>query len=147
MNGPLSDGDYYFKSMGWTCRIPNLMIPKIRADVHSASGGFYADLTHVHSTKRNSWECVRTTTKSSEIFPIMAFSNELIKFVHVRYVVWKHYSFFVLVCSCCWRAQNEYNLKRIGSQAREFAVRFPLLSSHVPNKAASRALKARAKKN
>ena len=46
----LSDGESYLKSMGWTYRIPLLMIPKVRAesDVYSASAGFYADLTRVH---------------------------------------------------------------------------------------------------
>ena len=49
----LSDRYSYFKSLalGWTCRIPVLMIPKAETEVysyHSASAGFYADLTHVH---------------------------------------------------------------------------------------------------
>ena len=47
----LSDRYSHFKSMGWTCRIPVLMIPKAETEVysyHSASAGFYADHTHVH---------------------------------------------------------------------------------------------------
>ena len=44
----LSLGDSYFKSMGWTCQILVLVIPKAKAEVYSASAGFYADLTHAH---------------------------------------------------------------------------------------------------